>query len=113
MDVDFKPLVWLGTSLESVREFPADARQSAGRELMRLQAGLMPTDWKPMATVGPGVYEIRVRVGREYRVFYLAKFAEAIYVLHAFEKKTRKTRELDVELARQRLRQLLKQRPSR
>jgi phage-related protein len=86
-----KPLVWLGSSLEDLREFPNDARQEGGFQLRRVQKGLSPVDWKPMSAVGPGVIEIRIRVTQEYRVFYVAKFAEAIYVLHAFKKQTQKT----------------------
>lgn len=61
-----------------------------------------------MPTIGPGVQEIRVHTGQEYRVFYIAKFSEGIYVLHAFEKRTRKTPRRDLELARHRLRELIK-----
>ena len=63
----------------------------------------MPSDWKPMPTVGPGVHEIRIRTGLEHRVFYLARFEEAVYVLHSLEKRTRQTREADLVLARRRL----------
>ncbi len=63
----------------------------------------MPDDWKPMASVGRGVYEIRIHTGLEHRVLYLAKHEEAIYVLHAFEKRSRQTRQAEIELARQRL----------
>lgn len=72
--------------------------------------GELPIDWKPMPDIGPGVNELRVRAGGAYRVLYVAKFAEAVYVLHAFEKKSRKTGRLDAELARQRYRNLLKER---
>jgi len=73
-----KPLIWLGSSLEDVRAFPADARRLAGYQLRRVQSGLMPSDWKPMKTIGPGVNEIRIHTGIEHRVFYLARFAEAL-----------------------------------
>jgi len=101
-----RPLSWLGTSLADVRAFPGKARRSAGYQLRRLQQGLMPTDWKPMSTVGSGVAEIRVRGQLEHRVLYIARFSEAIYVLHAFEKKTQKTRKTDLDLVRRRLRDL-------
>ena len=71
-----------------------------------MQQGLEPNDWKPMPDVGPGVLEIRVHTGVEHRIFYVAKFREGIYVLHAFEKRTRKTPQRDVELGRDRLRAL-------
>ncbi len=101
-----KPLVWVGTSLDLVRAFPPDARRLAGYQLRRVQTGLMPSDWKPMPNVGPGVCEIRIHTEREPRVFYVARFAEAVYVLHACEKRTRRTRKADIELAKARLRDL-------
>ena len=98
-----KPLRWVGSSLEDLRAFPEAARREAGYQLRRLQGGLLPADWKPMTSVGPGVAEIRLHSGVEHRVFYVARFAEAIYVLHAFEKRTRQTRQADLELSRKRL----------
>ena len=79
------------------------ARRNAGYQLRRVQQGLPPDDWRPMPSVGPGVVEIRVHSDGEHRVLYLAKFEEAIYVLHAFEKRTGRTRHLDLELGRKRL----------
>jgi len=108
-----KPLVWVGDSREVVRGFPDAARQIAGFQLWRVQLGLEPNDWKPMPSVGLGVQEIRIHTGVEHRVLYLAKFAEAVYVLHTFEKRTRQTPKDDVELARSRLRLLLSQRATR
>ena len=70
----------------------------------------MPTDWRPMATVGLGAYEIRVHTRLEHRVFYVAKFEEAIYVLHAFEKRTRQTPQGEIALAKKRLAELLARR---
>jgi phage-related protein len=103
-------VVWLGASLAAVRGFAPEAKWHAGQQLRRVQDGELPIDWKPMPTIGPGVNELRVRVGGAYRVVYVAKFAEAVYVLHAFEKKSRKTARLDVELARQRYRNLMRER---
>ena len=108
-----KPLIWRGDSREAIRAFPANARQIAGFQLWRIQNGLEPNEWKPMSSVGLGVQEIRVRTGAEHRLFYIAKFAEAVYVLHAFEKRTRQTAQTDLDLARQRLRLLLNQRARR
>ena len=96
----------MGASLEDVRDFPPDARQAAGYELRRVQMGSMPTDWKSIPSVGPGVNELRIHMHLEYRVLYVAKFEEAVYVLHAFEKKSRQTRDTDLALARERLRQV-------
>ena len=101
-----RAIVWLGSSLMDPRAFPADARRDAGYQLRRVQTGLMPSDWKAVSSLGPGVYEIRVHTGVEHRVFYVAKFSEAIYVLHAFEKKTRRTDQADLDLARRRYSEL-------
>jgi len=105
-----KQIIWLGDSLERLRAFPAEARREAGYQLERVQVGTVPIDWKPMAAIGLGVSEIRVRIGGAFRVIYVAKFAEAIYVLHAFQKKSRRTSVLDVELARERFKALERER---
>ncbi len=83
-----------------------EGRRAAGFELRAIQDGLEPSDWKPMHVVGPGVKEIRIHVLGEWRVIYVAKLREAVYVLHAFQKKTRKTSGHDIDLARQRYRQM-------
>src|SRR5262245_29191546 len=105
-----KPLAWLGSSLSDLRAFPTDARRAAGYQLGRIQQGLMSDDWKPMAAVGTGVFEIRIHTGLEHRIFYIAKLEEAVYVLHAFEKRTKQPRDADIALARQRLADLLRTR---
>jgi phage-related protein len=101
------PILWVGSSLNDLRAFPEDARRMAGFELRRVQQGLQPTDYKPMATVGPGVEEIRVHTEQEHRVFYVARFEEGVYVLHAFEKRSRKTPVREIEVARVRLQDVL------
>lgn len=105
-----KPLVWLGASLVNVRSFPEEARRRAGHELHLVQQGLAPSDWKPLPSVGPGVVEIRIHSETEHRVFYVARFAEAVYVLHAFEKKMQKTPRRDIEIAQARLADLVRSR---
>lgn len=105
-----KPVAWLGDSRDRIREFPDEARGQAGFELWEVQRGKEPTDWKAMPSVGLGVNEIRVRTGSAFRVIYVAKFSEAVYVLHAFQKKARKTPKADLELARTRYRAMLKNR---
>jgi phage-related protein len=107
-----KPLIWLGSSQGDLKAFPQDARRVAGFQLRRVQQGLEPNDWKPMATVGAGVQEIRIHTGLEHRVFYVAKFTEGIYVLHAFEKRTRKTPQRETDLTRDRFRALVLKRRS-
>lgn len=103
-------MAWLGSSLDDLRAFPKDARRDAGYQLGRVQQGVLPSDWKPMATVGVGVVEIRVHTDAEHRIFYVAKFEESIYVLHAFEKRTRRTAPSDIALAKKRLADLIRQR---
>jgi len=107
-----KRIEWLGTSLNAVRDFPQDARLAIGQELQLVQAGFMPTDFKPMPTVGAGVYEVRVREGKQYRVIYVAKFSDYVYVLHAFIKKTPKTAKLDLDAAKNQYAALLKRKKS-
>jgi phage-related protein len=101
-----KKLRWLGDSLEQVKAFSDEAKRSAGHQLGLVQTGLDPQDWKPMETVGAGVKEIRIRFEKSYRVFYVAKFSEAVYVLHAFVKKTQKTSKKDIDLAVERYKAL-------
>jgi phage-related protein len=100
-----KPLAFLGNSQDDIRAMPAAVRHALGVELMRVQYGAEPTDFKPMPSVGAGAYEVRVRdVSGAFRAIYVAKFADAVYVLHAFQKKTQKTRIEDIELAAKRYR---------
>jgi phage-related protein len=102
-----KPIEFSGDSLDCLRAFPDQARRDAGFQLDRVQRGLEPDDWKPMSAVGPGVREIRVRdMSGAFRVIYVASFAEAVYVLHAFQKKTQRTTQRDLKLAQTRLREL-------
>jgi phage-related protein len=99
-----KPVVFLGDSRARIRDFPETTRRQAGMELRRVQAGLDPSNWKPMAGVGSGVREIRIRdAAGAFRVLYIASFAEAVYVLHAFHKKSQATARRDLELASLRL----------
>lgn len=98
-----KDLEFLGSSLDDLRAMPASVRHAMGVELMRVQFGAEPSDFKPMQTVGSGAYEIRVRDSSgAFRAVYVAKFANSVYVLHAFQKKMRATSKTDLELARQR-----------
>jgi len=107
-----KPLSWLGSSRDDLRAFPDDARQHIGHEIHRLQVGLWPTNCSPLKVVGAGVYEIRVSDdGRAFRTIFVAKFEEAIYILHAFEKKTQQTPRSEIELAKQRYKLMKEARP--
>lgn len=101
-----KPLKFVGSSLDDLRNFPHEARRAAGFELRAVQSGLDPGDWKPMDIIGPGAKEIRIHVLGEWRVIYVAKFRDAVYVLHSFQKKSRKTSRKDIETARRRYKQI-------
>lgn len=96
-----KAIYWVGTSYRDLLSFPDDARRDAGYQLHRVQNGLDPENWKPFQRIGSGVKEIRIRSNNDvFRVIYVAKFTERIYILHAFQKKSRKTNENDVEIAK-------------
>jgi phage-related protein len=102
-----KPVVFLGDSRERIRAFPERSRWQVGFELRRVQLGMDPSDWTPMRSVGQGVREIRVRDTRgAFRVLYIATLSDAVYVLHAFQKKTQATAQRDLDLAVLRLRLL-------
>jgi phage-related protein len=102
-----KEIRFCGRSLDVLRGFPSDAKREAGYQLDRVQRGLEPNDWKPMPSIGSGVREIRIMHQGQYRVIYVARFADAIHVLHAFQKKTQKTRKQDIDAAKQALKQVL------
>jgi phage-related protein len=105
-----KKLVFRGDSLAELKSFPASARKVAGRQLELVQMGRDPADWKPMTTIGAGVREIRLRDDNGiYRVVYVAKFAERIFVLHCFQKKSQKTLKSNIDLASRRYRELLRE----
>jgi len=102
-----RPVRFLGDSLKRLRDFPEDARHDAGYQLDKVQRGGQPDDFKPMPTVGKGVEEIRVsEASGAWRVIYVARRADAVYVLHAFQKKTQATAKKDLEIARRRFREL-------
>ena len=104
-----KPLHFVGSSREDLRDLPESARETAGHQLFKVQQGKEPDDWKPMSTVGAGVQEIRVwDESGTYRVLYVAKFEEAVYVLHVFEKRSQKTAKIDIQLSKSRYADLLK-----
>lgn len=103
-------VAWLGDSIEVLRAFPAGVQQDLGYALYQVQLGQTPPDSKPMKTVGPGVYELRDQDERAwYRVFYLKKIANVVYVLHCFEKRTAQTERKDIEVAKERLKRLQEQ----
>ena len=97
-----KAIEFVGTSREDLQDFPRDVRRAIGLELTRVQEGRMPLDFKPMPAIGQGVYEIRVRLQGAWRVLYVTKFEDAVWVLHAFQKKTQQTAKGDIELAQKR-----------
>lgn len=101
-------VVFEGNTLETLRRFPDDARLRAGYEIDRAQRDKEPEDWKPFPSVGQGVREIRVQVGRQFRIMYLVKFKNTVHILHVFEKKTQKTRTADIEIAKKRLKAVIR-----
>ena len=104
-----KRVVWLGSSKADLKTLPPAVVDDIGYQLFLVQCGLQPRDWKPMTTVGTGVKEIRVsEAAAIFRAVYLAARPEAVYVLHCFQKKTRKTARQDIELAQRRLKALLR-----
>lgn len=104
-----KPVRFLGDSLKRLREFPEAAKQDTGYQLDRVQKGQQPDDYKPMASIGKGVEEIRVRDETGiYRTIYSARLTDAVYVLHAFRKKTQTTPKPDIDIAKQRYAELMR-----
>ncbi len=108
-----KPIIWLGDSIDRLRNSPVDVRSEAGHQLLSVQNGDVPADFRPMPDVGPGVIELRLHFRNEYRIFYVARFAEAIYVLHCFIKKGRTTQQGDLDLGRKRYAAMLETRKGR
>jgi len=105
-----KPVEFRGTSLDDLRTFPLTAKREAGHQIDQVQSGQEPDDWKPMTTVGPGVKEIRIRdTAGAFRVIYVAKFADAVYVLHCFQKKTQRTSKTELDVATKRYRELIRE----
>jgi phage-related protein len=105
-----KPVEWIGSSRHDLRALPDEVQGEAGWQLFRVQQGREPEDFRPMPGVGGGAYEIRIHTQTEHRLLYVAKFAEAVYVLHVFAKRTRKTSRRDVEIGKRRYAQVLAQR---
>jgi phage-related protein len=105
-----KPVQFRGTSLGDLRRFPVAVRRTAGFQLDRVQHGEDPDDWKPMNSIGTGVREIRVRdADGAFRIIYVAKLGDAIYVLHCFQKKSQRTSKEDIDLATRRYKQLVEE----
>jgi phage-related protein len=105
-----KPIEFCGSALTDLSRFPVTARREAGFQLYQVQEGCDPDDWKPMNTIGAGVREIRIREkDGAFRVIYVTKFADAIYVLHCFQKKTQKTSPDDIALAARRYKDLIQE----
>lgn len=104
-----KPVRFLGDSLKRLREFPEVAKQDTGYQLDKVQKGQQPDDFKPMPSIGKGVEEIRVRDETGiYRTIYTARIADAVYVLHAFQKKAQTTSKSDVDIAKERYTELMR-----
>jgi phage-related protein len=111
---DEKQIRWVGSAYDDLLAFPKDARKEAGFQLGKVQAGLEATDWKPFDEVGAGTRGVQIRAASGiYRVIYIAKFEEAIYVLHCFQKKTQATSKRDKAIAAVRYRAVVSVRKER
>ncbi len=108
---DDKEIRWLGSAYDDLLGFPYEPRREAGFQLGKVQSGLDPDDWKPFDDVGAGTREIRIKDAQGiFRVMYVAKFEEAIYVLHCFQKKTEATSKKDKDIAEARYRAIVRER---
>ena len=107
MDEGLQDVIWLGGSLEVLRNFPAGIKAVLGGDIFRLQVGAAPRNVEPMVTVGRGVRELRARDrSGQYRAIYVVRKRQGIFILHAFQKKSRKTSKQDIEIARKRFREI-------
>jgi phage-related protein len=108
-----KEVRWVGSAFDDLLDFPDESRRQAGFQLRKVQSGLEPDDWKPFEDVGAGTREIRIREASGiYRVMYVAKFEEAIYVLHCFQKKSQATNKQDKSIAEARYKAVVLSRKS-
>ncbi len=106
-----KQIDWRGSSFDDLCAFPDDAKRNAGYQLRKVQKGEQPDEYKPMPEIGSGVTEVIVDTSDGwFRVMYVAKFEEAVYVLHAFQKKSNKTAQGDKDVAKRRYSAVLKER---
>lgn len=109
MQAHTKLVEFLGTALNDLRDFPLSARREAGYQIDKVQHGEEPDDWKPMKTIGAGVHEIRIQdEAGAFRVIYIAKFKDAVCVLHCFQKKSQRTSVQDIALASKRYNELMR-----
>lgn len=109
-----KEIRWVGSAYDDLVNFPEEPRRDAGFQLGKMQVGLEPEDWKPFDGVGAGTREIRIRDANGiFRVMYVAKFEEAVYVLHCFQKKTQATSKLDKDIATTRYRAVINERKAK
>jgi phage-related protein len=106
-----KEIRWVGSSYDDLLAFPPVARRAAGFELGKIQAGLEPADWEPFGVVGAGTRVIRI--GDANGAYYVAKFEEAVYVLHCFQKKGQATSRRDKEIGVARYRAVVATREAR
>jgi len=105
-----KPVAFIGRALDALKAFPDAARREAGFQIFNLQNGLDPDDWKPLVGIGQGVMEIRIHEGGEFRVVYVARMPEAVYLIHAFQKKSQATAKRNLETIKRRYTEMLRER---
>jgi phage-related protein len=108
-DEEVRSVIWLGDSRKQVKEFPSEVRRSLGAALYDAQKGDKAPAAKPFKGVGSGVFEIAIRFKTDaYRAVYAVQIGEQVYVLHAFQKKSKsgiKTPPQDIEIIKRRYRQ--------
>ena len=105
-----KEVVFVGSSLDDLRRFPTDAKHDMGQQIAMIQSGMDPRHWRPMPTVGSGVRELRVRIaGNAYRSMYTTTLGDAVYILHVFVKKSQKTAKADIDIAKKRFREVIRE----
>lgn len=109
---NMRTVVFEGNTLTLIRQLPDNARLRAGYEIDRVQRDKLPENWKPFSSVGQGVREIRIQTGRQFRIMYCVKYKNKVHILHLFEKKTQKTRAADIEIAKTRLKEIIKRNKS-
>ena len=103
-----RKVVFEGDTLALIRQFPTIVKQQAGYEIDRVQRNKDPGTWKPFSSIDKGVREIRIQEDGQFRIIYIAKFDDKVHVLHVFKKKSQKTRQLDIDIAKRRLKVVIK-----
>jgi len=103
-----RKVVFEGNTLEIIRQLPVVIRHRAGYAIDQVQRNIEPENWKPFSSIGQGVREIRIQHGEQFRIIYIAKFENKVHILHVFQKKTQKTRKVDIDIAKSRFKDVIR-----